>query len=482
MTISLSTKILSAKDIDVIKDKINILLSTKGVKVDHPKALKLLKKAGAQVSDADNTVCFPKELIEEALKQVPDNFTLAGIDSKYDLAFPHPQNSFYTRTCTGGMNYYREDGEYQSITLKEVEEWTRLSNALEHIDFCSIPSTTPKDVPAETLDIHTLKTILNNSLKHTWIQPYEAANIEYLIELAAALVGGKDELSKRPIVSFISCSSTPLEYKYMDLEVILQCCLHRIPIHACSLPTAGANAPITLQGTVLMASTEVLALIIITQLIAPGTPVIATPLLFSMDMLSTYTLQSPIEVTKGRMAAMQLFAEGYGTPTHTYGTGTDSFLVDGQSMIERTSITQMVALSGAFILGGAGQIEVAKTISPIQLIIDNDIFGMTKKLKSGFEISDDTLAWDEVLNLTGREGFLEMEHTFRHFRDTFRPKTFSRDSRPVWVEKGSKDIINRATELYQTIRSDYETVSISQEVLQEMDKITKSADENIIGK
>ncbi len=482
MAIQLQAKILSKEEIDIFKEKIQHLLSNKGVKIEHPQVLEILKNAGAKIDASTSTVCFPEALIEEALNKVPASFTLAGIDPKHDLLFPHPDGLFYTRTCTGGMNYCAENGEYHNIKLAEVEEFTRLSDCLENIHFCSLPSTSPKDVPAETVDIHTLNAVFKNTTKHVWLQPYETKNIKYLIEMASILVGGKEQLRNRPIVSFISCSNTPFTFKNMDMEVILQSCNYGIPIQACSLPTSGANAPVTVPGVVLMACAEVMAMVVIAQSIAPGTPVIATPLLFAMDMMSTYTLQSPVEVTMGRMAAVQLFVDGYGIPAHTYGTGTDSFVLDGQSMIERTSISQMVALSGADVLGGAGQIEVAKTISPIQLIIDNEIFEMVKRLKAGFVVDDEMLGWNEIMGLTGREAFVAMEHTFRHFRDIYRPAVFARESRQAWVEKGSKDLIDRANDIYQSIKNRYEPLSMTPEIMREMDQVVKSADEEMVYK
>ena len=478
----LNTKILSTNEIAVMKEKVETLLSTKGVKIDHPTVMGLLKDAGAQVDATSGTVKFPKSVIDQALKSIPKSFTLAAPDPQYDLTFPHPDGKFYTRTCTGGMNYLNENDEYHNITIEEVADWIKLINSLDNINFCALPSTSIKSVPGETIDIHTLRTVLEHSKKHIWVQPYEAANAKYLIELAAARVGGKEQLKKRPIISFITCSVPPFQYKYMDMEALYQCCINGVPIQPCSLPAAGANAPVTPQGIALLASTEVMAQIIMAQLLAPGLPVIATPLLFAMDMLTTYTLQSPIETTMGRMVAMQLFEDGYGICAHSYGSGSDSFLLDGQSMVERTSLIHMLALSGASILGGAGQLEVAKTISPLQLIIDNDIFGMTKKLLGGLEINDDMLAWNEMMELTGKESFVDMDHTFEHFRDSLRLPTFNRDSRPNWVKTGSKDMLDRAKDVYQAIKENYQPIAVAGEVLSNMDEIMKQADAKLVGK
>jgi len=475
----LKTKILTTKEIEFFQEKIQVLLSTKGIHIEHSEVMALLQEAGAEVSPESGLVKFPIPLIEKALKQVPRKFTLAGIDPKYDMEFPHPQGLFYTRTCTGGMFYLNENDEYHHILLDEVAEWTRLIEALDNIDFWSLPSTNPVDFPAETIDIHTLNTVLRNTKKHGWVQPYEANNIKYLIEMAAAVVGGKDELRKRPIISAICCSVPALSFKYMDMNILYECCKAGVPIQACSLPAAGANVPITPSGIVLVASAEVLAMIIMAQLIAPGTPCIATPLLFEMDMQTTVTTQASIATTISRMMAMQLFAEGYDIPAHTYGTGTDSCLLDGQSGFEQASISHMVALSGASILGGAGQLETAKTISPQQLVIDNDIFGMVRQLKRGYVVDEETVGWDDIISLSGTDGFINKDHTYRYFRDGYRAKTFSRDSKTTWEGKGSKDIAARAKDYYLKLKNKYTPMELTKAVTDELDAIVTRADKEL---
>ena len=476
----LNIKILSNNEVEFMKNKLVELLSKKGVVISHPEVLKRIKEAGAEVDGT--SVRFPKAIIEQALKSVPKEFTLAGIDPKHDLKFPQPDGIFYTRTNTGGMTYLSADNDYRNITLEDVKEWVRLVNCLDNINFVCLPSTTPKEVPGETIDIHTLRVVLENSKKHIWCQPYEGENVKYLIEMAQAFVGGKEKLKERPIISLIACSTPSFEYKDMDMEIILQGCLNGIPIQPCSLPAAGANSPITLQGTALMACAEVMAMIIVAQLITPGTPVIATPLLFAMDMLTTCTIQSPIEVTMGRVAAVQIFQDGYGIPAHSYGTGTDSCILDSQNFIERTSLAEMMALSGAAILGGAGQLEVAKTISPIQLIIDNDIFGMAKKLVKGFEINDETLGYQELMDISHSQSFITLDHTFRHFKDAYRPETFNRDSKTVWESKGAKDTIARAKEIFGNIKKEYKPFSIAEDKLSAINEVLEKADKILVKK
>lgn len=440
--------VLSEKELQLFQNRIETLLIKRGIQLDHPLLKEELKNAGCIVKG--NQVYFTKELIDQAVASVPETFTLYSPSGEHDMTYPHPEGSFYTRTCTGAPNYLPVDGEKHYATLADTSQWFHLANAMEHIDFVALPSTCDDSIPGEAIDVYTLKKALQISKKHIWIQPYEAANTKYLIEMCQTAAGSADALRERPFVSFISCSVPVLKFKYMDAEIIYQCGKAGIPVQPCSLPTAGANTPVTAQGTALAACADVLAQIVMLQILCPGLPVIATPLLFSMDMQTTYTLQSNTEITFGRLICMQVFEQGYHIRCHSYGTGTDSMQLDGQNMIERTSLIHMMAMSDASVLGGAGQLETAKTISPLQLIIDNEIFGIAKRLRAGLEITDETLDFEELLEGDDADGYLMSEHTMDHFREIHRPSLFYKG----YVREGKdeeRDLLERARMQYNKI-------------------------------
>lgn len=291
------------------------------------------------------------------------------------------------------------------------------------------------------------------SQKHIWIQPYETESVQGLIDIAAAAAGGADKLREKPIVSFIACSVPLLSFKRMDAEILLRCAEAGIPVQPCSLPTAGANTPITAQGTALVCCAEVLAMIVMLELLCPGLPVIATPLPFSMDMMTTYTLQSAPETALCRLLCMQFFEEGYGIRAHTYATGTDSLTLDGQSLIERTSLAHMLALSGGSVLGGAGQIETAKTNCPLTLIADDEIFGIVQRLRRGLLVDDEMMDVEELFGDPEEleDGFIMTEHTLRHYKEITRPPLFSRVGVSTWKEAGCPTFEDRVRARYEEL-------------------------------
>lgn len=471
--------VFSPEEQMLLREKLFSLLEEKGVRMDHPKILQILGKSGALVDMSTKQVRFPRDLMEGLIDEIPKKVLLAAPDPRFDLEIPHPGGGFYVRTGTGAPGYLNpEDNTHGRTQLKDVRTWARVVGALEHIDFCAFPS--PVDVPGKIADIYALREMLLNSPKHIWVQPYSGESIEYLFKMAELAAGGAAKLAERPLVSFITCSLTPLDYKFMDLEVILQACTRGVPLHACSLPSAGGTAPVTMPGTVLIAAAEVLVLLAVAQAVKPGTPGVATPLIFTMDMLTGRSLQGSVEAIQGAAAAVNFLKSTFGIPVHTYGFGADSPNMDGQAQSERCLLSLMAALAGSDIIGGAGQVEVATTISPLQLIVDNDLAGMVRRLKGGMPVNEETLAWDTLLKIKPGDHFLNEDHTLMHCRNSFNPRTFIRQSRETWIKKGQADLFSKANDIYNDIMTKEHPHFLSETVQREMDNLVKTAEKQLL--
>lgn len=449
--------VLSDSELQNMKNRMEQILEERGIHLEHDELADELAKHGCIVDKAKQNVRFPKAVIDRAIAAVPEEFTLYSTSGKYDLKFPHPEGQFYTRLNTGAPKYLTADGVRKYASLEDCREFFELANKLDNIDYYALPSACAEKELGNSVDVYTLEVALNVGAKHIWIQPYESDNVKYLLDACAASVGGYDQLRERPPVSFISCSVPFLKFKHLDGEVLLRCARAGVPVQPCALPTAGANTPVTAQGTAFCACVDVLAQIVILELLCPGLPVIATPLLFSMDMMTTYTLQSNTEITIARSIAMELFEKGYNIRAHSYGTGTDSLVLDAQNFIERTSLVHSMALSEASVLGGAGQLETAKTNSPIQLIIDNEIFGIAKRLRLGLPMDEEAIDWDELIAGEDTDpsfSFLMSEHTIDHYNEPLRPDMFNRDGLIRWEKDGEKDLVEKAKEKFKKLKAE----------------------------
>jgi trimethylamine:corrinoid methyltransferase-like protein len=466
--------------VEILKGAVLDLLEDQGVKLDpHPELFKMLVSNGIQIDRDTGLARFPKDAMKKLLASAPGTCRLGAASENRILDLPRPDGTFYTRTGTGAHGFLDpETGKYRTVQLEDLVQWARLINHLDEINF--LPFLFSTDVPMEVVDIHGLGALLKNTDKHIWVQPYSLESIDYLIQLGSAAAGGTNALSTNPLISMIACSLTPRAFKHMDLEVIYRCAKSRIPIHACSLPGIGSTSPATLPGTIVLTCSEILAMVAMAQAVSPGTPVIACPIIFSADMKTGRSLQSSVESMKCAAGAVQFLKTAFNLPTHNYGSGTDSPVLDGQSVCDRTFLSTLMTLSGLDILGGAGQLEVATTVSPLQLIMDNELFGMLRKLKTDFILDDDQLATEALREIAPGNHFLGSRHTFKHCRDGYVPRHFIGSARDAWEQQGGRDMFHRIRDTYRQLMSKDNLCAADPDTAKEIDGIIQSAEKTLV--
>ncbi len=471
---------LSGEQIEELKTRSFALLQDYGIVVIHPEAKTALLKAGAKPGADSDRLRLPKALVEQALAETPKSATFFGKLPAFDLEIPRSDRSFIMRTGTGAHGYIDpRDTVYRNLDLKAVREMAAVASGLKQIGFIAHPFV--HGVPEVTSDIHSFAEMVSHTNKHCWMQPYGKENVEFLMKIAAIAAGGEDKLRARPLTSVITCSFTPLEFKHMDSEVIIQAGKNNIPLHACSLPSAGGTAPLTTAGMILMASAEILAMVTLAHLLAPGTPVIATPLMFTLDMKTGSALQSSPETLQAASMAIQLMKQGFGLPAHTYGSGSDTPDVDHQSMTERALLSQTVATSGADILGGIGQLECATVFSPVQAALDNETGAMLRRFLEPPEISEKSLNWNEVSTIRTGGHFLDSAHTLELCRTQHMPDVFLRQGRDDYEHGGRRTAFDVAREkALGLISAAPEEGILSEEQRSEIAKVVADGDRIIL--
>ena len=132
------------------------------------------------------------------------------------------------------------------------------------------------------------------------------------------------------------------------------------------------------------------------------------------------------------------------------------------------------------ILGNSANLEVATTISPVQLVIDDEMNGMVQKILSRPVVNEDTMAWDLLSRAEPGMQFLSCEHTFKHCREGFRPKSFTRLTGEAWATQGRKGLVERARERYFQLLERQPATTMSTDQVKEMESIVKKVDACII--
>lgn len=292
------------------------VLKNTGIKVNSKEAQDIYDGGGAIVDRKNNIVKIPAHLVEDAVKSAPETVLLAGRNPKYDIVLEANKVGF-TNFGEGIMIIDPYTKEYRKTTKKDVADAARVCDALDAIDVHE-RAVSAQDVPAQVAPLHEVEVNFANTSKHLFQGCGGVKNLHKIIEMAAAVVGGKDKLRERPIYSCITCPVSPLQLVPESTDVIIETARYGVPMNILSMALAGGTAPVTLAGTLVTHNAEVLGGIVLSQLSAKGAPVIYGSSTTIMDLKYT---TSPVGCPEMGMinAAVAKLAQYYMLPSWVAG-------------------------------------------------------------------------------------------------------------------------------------------------------------------
>ena len=470
-----SLRFLSDEGLQKIHEQSLEILETIGMNINHRRSLQVLAEAGARVEKDSTRVRFPPQVVEESLKHMPSRVVYGARTTEHDLV-AEIGGAFHTRPMTGGEGYTDlETNEWRKVLTRDLVEWTTLADGLENIDY--VASIYPDDMNLKTRDVHILRLMLEHSVKHVEVQPYTGVGVAYMVEMIKAVQGGSEEVKKRPLLSVLTSALAPLQFLPYSLDILFTVGPLHIPIELNTMPIAGATAPMTIAGALLQANAEMLAGITIAQSAFPGMPLLYAPRNLMMDAWTGLALQGRVEVAMVSSAMVQIATELYKMPSNLFGGVSDSMVTDTQSAMERTLNILLPALSGASVIAGLGHIEHCYTYDPVQLVLDDDLVGMVRRVLRGIEVTDETLGLDAIMRVGPGGNYLIDDHTLKYFKtEYFVPKSVNRWVRNVWKSKGSRDANELARERARKILAEHEVEPLDPKLLAELDRIVAAAD------
>jgi trimethylamine--corrinoid protein Co-methyltransferase len=424
------------------------ILAQVGIDFRYAPALEVLKKGGARVDG--ERVFFPARLVEEQIRKAPAEFTLYARDSDFDVVIGGGQMAFipgYGAAFVTDLDNGRREG-----SLKDFENFVKLTDASPFQDICSGVVIEPTNVPHEIRHAQIIYTAMKYSPKPFMGSAMGVQGARDSIQMASILFGSQDELSRKPRMISILCSLTPLVYDERMLGAIMEYARAGQPQLISSLAIAGATSPVTLAGTLAVQNAELLAGIVLTQLIREGTPVVIGGASSGADMhTGALSIGSP-EMALNTAATAQM-ARFYGLPVRSGGAVCDAKYPDAQAAGESMMSLMMAQVSGMnIVLHSAGILESYNCMSYEKFIIDDEMCGMVKRIKRGYEVNGDTIAVDVVKEVGPGGHFLDKDHTFDHFKTEFyQPQIFNRDDFVTWQASGSPQSMETANKKYKEI-------------------------------
>jgi len=449
-----SFKLLDDESISKVHQTAMRVIEEVGFEINSKMALELFEGAGAQVDQKKHRVRLSQEKALELIRMVPSEVKLCGQDEKHDILLGG--NRVYAGTGGTALYIYEPDTDQKRpATLEDLKRIAKLVDQLDNIHLFMLP-TYPNGLPVEQVDVNRFFAGLDNTTKHIMGGVYTPDGVKQVIQMAEMVAGSAEALRKRPLISMISCSISPLRMDAQYGDLVVTIAESGIPLVCPAEPLCGATSPVTLAGNLVIQTVDSLMGVMLTQITNPGTPAIFGSVATSTDLRSLSYLAGSVEMGLLNAAGAQM-AQFYQLPFYATGGMTDSKVLDAQSGYESAITSLLCALAGAnFIHDAAGLMEFALTVCYEKFVIDNEILGMVMRAVEGIRVDDDTLAFDLIKQVGPGGNFVTAKHT-RHFMrsEHYQPSLSDRNSREEWEAKGGKTTWEKAAQTVQKLIAEH---------------------------
>jgi len=464
----LSLNILTPQEVQRIHEATLTILSKVGVRFPSRRALEIWEAHGAAVDHDKMIVRVKPHIIEDALKTAPPAYTLCARDAQQDC--PLDGNHVFLGTDGCGVEVIDiHTQQRRTSVLQDVADIARLADATEEIGFHWV-ALSAQDKPAETRGLHEIKALWENSTKHVQSESiYNEREARSAMEMAIAVAGSQDALRKRPLLSLMQCTASPLGQDGGSLDAALVAAEYGVPTGFMTMAANLTTGPATLAGNLVVGNAEVISATALLQLAYPGAPVFYAAAQTAADPRSgAYTGGGPEDFLYG--AATNVLADFYHLPLSMGSFATGAKEPNWQAGLENSLSTFMACVVMSDMLLGAGFLHGSRIWSYAQMMLDCEIFSIIHKMMQGIVVDDEMLALEAIASVGPGGNFLSQKHTRQHMRGLFLPQFMDRRPYSEW-EARKDDARDWALEKARKILATHQPDVLDAKVSAEFKKI-----------
>ncbi|MCF8068702.1 MAG: trimethylamine methyltransferase family protein [Desulfobacterales bacterium] len=471
------TRILNDQKIEDIHQATLKLLENTGIRFPSEIALKTFADAGADVDFEKQVVKIPRDLLMENIAKAPRSYTMA---SRGNEALDFVLNGEATHMGTSGTGCATidfETGEKRSSTKADVGNMAKIT---DYVSSCSFywPMVSADDVPPATVSLHEIEASFLNTEKHVHIiSCVKPGPAKYAVKMAQSVAGGKEAARKRPPLSVLICPVSPLNQDEAALEAGLIFAEAGLPVGIGVLPTLGSTGPATFAGLLVAGNAELLSTICYIQLLYPGAPVYYA--FFSMTMnpysgggIMTAYCQHLLNAVGPELGHF------YNLPVMSAFGGTDSTGCDTWKAGKDVAIEALLAYQANPDMIVMPGIRDSVTLLHYEaLLMDIETLNSIETISRGIDVTEETLALDEIDRVGHGGHFLDSRLTLKNIRKVWTSgMAFQWDS----TESVFRDPREAAREKTRWILENYEPKPLSGEVKEELKNIIREAEKELL--
>jgi len=456
------------------------ILEEVGVKFLSDKALKVLEKNGAKVNYTEKLAKIPREMVNQALKTAPKSFVMGARNPEFDVAYPS-EHTGYVLDCGGVFTYDYKTGDRRYSTLQDCENAFRVFEDMSLGSYVwphSVPDL-EKSHPNSSQIMLDLSALMFTS-KHVQDELTDPREVPYMIEGMAAILGSEAAVKERKIYSVCYCTLAPLSHDGGMSEALMDLSEFEIPILIFPMPCAGSTGPASLFSNVVMGNAEALSAVVLFQMAHPGTPLIYGDASGSTEFSTGGFLEGSPEMVL-MSAARGEMAKFYGLPNTQAGCLTDAKAPGPQAVMEKLLTTLPLVLSGADYIQGPGALETSGTLCLEQIVVDEEIARICKRLRDGIDTSEEKDYFEDIQTVKPGGHFLEQMNTVKACRseEFLRPLLSDRNTFESWAALGRPDLYNEAQKKVEEILATPQKHPLPDDIIGKIEDIIRRAEDDL---
>ncbi len=414
---------------------------------------------------SDGRLRFPASLVEDVLARSRRKFTLHGIDPRHDIEIGGQR----VHTGTGGaaptiMDF--ETGRYRESSVADLYDIARLCDRLDNIHWYhrSVVARDAKTII--DLDINTTYACLQGTTKSIAVSYTDSQSVRAVQPLLDRVAGGEGKFRERPFCTAVCCHVVPpMRFATESCDALEAAVLAGMPILLVAAGQAGATAPAALAGSVAQACAEVVAGLILCNIIDPNCRGIFATWPFVSD-LRTGAMSGGSGEQALLSAACAQMASFYDLPNSVPAGMTDSKLPDMQSGGEKGYTISLAAHAGATMIHECAGMQGSLMGTAFEsYVLDNDLLGAILRTVRGIEVSDETLDYDVIRDtVLGVGHYLGHAQTFARMKtDYLYPEIADRRSIDEWERAGARDARDLARDRVRAILAEHYPAHVAPE-------------------
>ncbi len=464
-------EVLQPSEMDRVHDCTLEILAHTGVRVNTALGRKYLAEAGADIDDNTQIVRFPRQLVEECLRLAPKHFKLGARRPNWDLEM----NGDDCMLVADGEATYAVDWQSPERRLATLEDWLNATRLLDSIDeigvYWAMVESGLKDGSRYKL-VKYWRHLLGNFSKHIQDVINNKGQAPWVLEILQIVFGDKWAIRENHPLSLLLCPQSPLIIDKQYTDAYLALAGWDIPVAIMPMPLMGGTGPANMISMVIQGNCEVLAMLCLVQAAAAGTPVLYAPVLAAMNPRSGLFNGGAIENGILGVAAIEM-GRYYNLPVEGVGGGTSQFIPGIQAGYERVLTGFMPTLKWPDLIVGPGLVGNSMVLSLEQLVIDVEIFRMSRHAYRGIDTREEN--WlDRLIQQVGPGGhYLGERSTVKALRngELYLPELGYHGPYLAWKDSGGTTLLQEAHEKVETLLANHKPLPLPEEVERELEQL-----------